>query len=256
MYKYIDHPWRVAATGFSFAIFGLGGCFLGLVIMLTIYPIPFNLERKQRWTRQSISRACWFYVRIMRSLGLLTFQFHNVAQLKQPGQLVIANHPSLLDVVFLLSQMPEANCIVKAELWRNPFTAGPVRLAGYLRNDEVLVEQAAAKITEGQSFIIFPEGTRTRPGQEMKFKRGFANIALLAKCKVTPVIIDCSPPTLQKYQKWYQIPDKPPSFTFEVLKPTDVKECVDFNRPKTIQVRHLTQLFQGILQKMPLVQTE
>lgn len=252
MCKYIDRAWRVAATGFSFAIFGLGGCLLGILILVTLYPSPFDLSRKQRWTRQSISVACWIYVRIMRGLGLLSFSFANPEQLKQPGQLVIANHPTLLDVVFLLSQMPAANCIVKAELWRNPFTAGPVRLAGYLRNDAVLIEQAAAKINGGQTLIIFPEGTRTRPGQAMKFKRGFANIAQLAKCKVTPVIIDCSPPTLQKYQKWYQIPERPPKFTFTVLAPINVGERSDFNRPKTIQVRHLTRLFQTVLQGRPV----
>jgi len=249
MLKRINHWWRVSATGFSFALFGLGGCLLAVALVLLVYPMPLKRETKQRWTRNSISRACWLYVRIMRSLGILDFSFENAAQLRQSGQMVIANHPSLLDVVFLLSQMPDANCIVKSALWKNPFTGGPVRLAGYIpNNNEELIENAAASLSEGQSLIIFPEGTRTRPGEAMKFKRGFANIALLAKCPVTPVIINCSPPTLQKYEKWYHIPDKPPLFTFQVLNPQNIDSYVDYDRPKTVQVRHVAEKFKSILE--------
>jgi hypothetical protein len=41
--------------------------------------------------------------------------------------MIIANHPSLIDVVFLIGLVRQANCVVKQSLWENPFTRGPVR---------------------------------------------------------------------------------------------------------------------------------
>lgn len=245
----LNRYWRVAGTGFSFAVFGLGACALAAVLLLAIHPLPLSRPRKQRWTRQAISAGCRCYIRMMRLMGLLTYEYIDTGQLAAPGQLIVANHPSLLDVIFLMSLVPQANCVVKAALWKNPFTAGIVSLAGYVRNDsEALVERAAAIIREGQSLIVFPEGTRTPGSGEMRFKRGAANVALATGCVVTPVIIGCLPKTLQKHQKWYQVPPSPPLFRFRVLAPVSAGNQIDPDRPKSVQVRqfnrHLESLFR------------
>ncbi|WP_245395071.1 hypothetical protein [methane-oxidizing endosymbiont of Gigantopelta aegis] len=41
-------------------------------------------------------------------------------KLNRPGQLIVANHPTLIDIVFLISRIPYACCIVKDSLWHNP----------------------------------------------------------------------------------------------------------------------------------------
>ena len=70
----------------------------------------------------------------MRVLGILTYRVEGAERLREPGRLIVANHPTLLDVVLLVSQMPEVDCIVKRGLWRNPFLRWPVSWAGYLPN--------------------------------------------------------------------------------------------------------------------------
>ncbi len=51
----------------------------------------------------------------------------------------------------------------------------------------------------------------------MKFHRGVANVALMAKKDITPITINCEPATLLKNQKWYQIPRQPPHYTIRIL---------------------------------------
>jgi hypothetical protein len=92
---------------------------------------------------------------------------------------VLANHPTLIDVVFLISLLPNADCVVK-RVACNPFMRGPVRAAGYISNDDGagLVDDCIAAVRAGGSLVIFPEGTRSVPGQPPRLQRGAANIAV------------------------------------------------------------------------------
>ncbi len=117
----------------------------------------------------------------MRFTGVLTYSVKDIERLGQPGQMVIANHPSLIDVVVLISCIRDANCVVKESLWQNPFMRGPIRTAGYISNDGSIdmLETAAQVLQDGQTLIIFPEGGRVqRRGQPPDFHRGAAAIAL------------------------------------------------------------------------------
>ena len=97
-------------------------------------------------------------------------------------------------------------------LFRNPFTRGVVRAAGYCSNATTadMVELSAEALAQGQSLIMFPEGTRTRPGRPLEFHRGVASVAVRAARVVTPVFIRVSPTTLTKSEPWYHIPDRRP----------------------------------------------
>lgn len=73
--------------------------------------------------------------------------------------MIIANHPSLIDVVFLIGLVRQANCVVKKSLWENPFTRGPLRSTEYISNDGSMdmLDAAAESLQNGQTLIIFPE---------------------------------------------------------------------------------------------------
>ena len=71
-----------------------------------------------------------------------------------------------------------------------------------------LVEDCIAAVRAGGSLVIFPEGTRSVPGQSLRLQRGAANIAVRGELDVTPVHIRCSPATLGKEQKWYRVPPR------------------------------------------------
>jgi len=121
--------------------------------------------------------------------------------LRGEGRLVIVpNHPSLLDVVLVLSRLPRVTCIMKAELLDSPFLGGGARLARYIRNDTplTLIRSAAAEIRAGRQLLIFPEGTRTVDRPLNAFKGGFAAIAKAAGAPVQTVFIETNSPFLGK----------------------------------------------------------
>jgi len=201
--------WRLIGTALSFAAFGIGALILAVPITLNRL-VPGPPTARARRGQYLVHRAFALHLWLMETLGVMRCRTHNLDRLNRPGQLVIANHPSLIDVVCLIAQLRHANCIVKHQLWRNPFTVGPVAGAGYISNQDSLtmVDQAVTWLRDGGTMVIFPEGTRTRPGQPLRFQRGAANIALRAHCRLTPVCVRCAPTTLTKAEPWYRIPHR------------------------------------------------
>jgi 1-acyl-sn-glycerol-3-phosphate acyltransferase len=218
------YVWRLLMTGMSFVLFGLGAVVVGLVLLPLVRIIPAARERKRARARTVMRLALRLFVGVMHRLRVLTYEFRGRARLGKPGQLIVANHPSLIDVVFLLAFAPGAGCVVKAGLWRNPLTRSAVTLVEFIRNDSTAqMIVAAADALRAQPLIFFPEGTRTRPRQPMVFHRSGANIALRAATRVTPVYIRVEPTTLTKAEPWYRIPARRPHFTFVVGDDLDLQ---------------------------------
>jgi 1-acyl-sn-glycerol-3-phosphate acyltransferase len=244
----INYAWRVLATGFSFACF-FGG---GLVLALTVFPLIALLTREERRriraVQSVIHRTFRFYLGMIEMLGLIELSVSGEDTLRDgKGRLVIANHPTLLDVVILMALLPRVQCIVKSELWHNRYLGGVVRWAGYIRNDleaEALIGACREAIAEGRSLIIFPEGTRSRPGQPLQFHRGFANIALLTQVETQLVVIDCQPVMLSKGDPWWKVPARKSRFRVTVgerLRPVDVAP----DQHRSLAARQLVRQLQS-----------
>lgn len=207
----LNHLWRVFATGFVFVVFGLGAIFISLTVFPLLRLSTWNRATARRRIQRGMQITFKGYMELMRVLGILTYTVEGpVHRLREPGRLIIANHPTLIDVVFLVSLIPAVDCIVKRGLWRNPFLRWPVVWAGYLPNSEgeELVDQCAEVLREGRSLLVFPEGTRTVPGQPMHVRRGSAHIALAADAEILPVTITCEPITLFRGNPWYRVPSR------------------------------------------------
>ncbi|WP_448549437.1 lysophospholipid acyltransferase family protein [Thalassotalea fusca] len=211
MFKLVNKLWRVFATGLSFTLFGIGG----LILALLVFPVQQLMIRdghkRQVIARQTVHYTFKFFVGFMAFVGVATFAVKQQEAFKQlRGQLILANHPSLIDVVVLISVIPNADCVVKAHLLRNPFMRGVIKSTGYISNadSDGVIKDCQASLANGNNLIIFPEGTRTNPGAKPKFQRGAANIALRCEIQPTCVAIDIQPPTLTKSEKWYHVPER------------------------------------------------
>lgn len=216
--------WRLFMTGFSFFLFGVGAVLVGVFLLPIVKLVPASRDVKRRRARAVMSAALRLFIGFMHRGGVLTYEFHGRERLSRPGQLIVANHPTLIDVVFLLAFMPAASCVVKQGLWRNPLTHWAVTLVEFIPNEQTasMIEGAARALSERQTLIFFPEGTRTRPRQPMVFHRGAANVALRAAAVLTPVYILCEPTTLTKAEPWYRIPPRRPHFTLTVGEDLDL----------------------------------
>jgi 1-acyl-sn-glycerol-3-phosphate acyltransferase len=216
---------RLIGTAFFFVVVGIAGAFLGGIVFPLLRLVPLRAQRRRRLGSQIVVAGFQALFRMASGLGVISYEIQGRERLGRPGQLILANHPSLLDAVFLIGCTPCAGCVVKAALWRNPFTAGVVSNAGYVPNapTDVMIERAAEDLRNGHSLIMFPEGTRTRPGQPLAFHRGAAAVAIRAARVITPVLIRVTPPILGKHEPWYRIPRRRPHFSLIVGDDIDVE---------------------------------
>jgi len=217
--------WRIAVTGTCFVLFGIGGLILGLLVFPAMLLLPGGPARRRARTRSLVQRAFRAFVAVMSGARGLSYEFEGRERLGRPGQLIIANHPTLIDVVFIVAFTPAPACVVKAALFGNPFTRSVVRAAGYIKNapTDAMLEQAIEALRAGDSLVMFPEGTRTRPDQPLQFHRGVASIAVRGAAILTPVYIHVDQPLLHKSQPWYRVPQRRPHLSIRVGADIDLE---------------------------------
>jgi 1-acyl-sn-glycerol-3-phosphate acyltransferase len=240
MFKSVGRYWRVFGTGLSFVAVGIGGVFVFPALNILIR----NRARRAIVARHVIKFTFRCIVGFMRVLGVFQYQITGSERLQREGLLILANHPTLIDIVFLIAFVNRGDCIVKSALWRNPFTHATVRAAAYVRNDEDgirVIEDCVASVRGGSNLIIFPEGTRTVADGPVTLKRGAANIAVRASRNITPVLIQCTPPMLVKGEKWWRLPSPASHFNIEVKEDIDVHPFIAAAGSDVLAARHLTQ---------------
>jgi 1-acyl-sn-glycerol-3-phosphate acyltransferase len=242
MLERLDRYWRVCATGLCFSGFGIGGLCLRLIAFPLLRVTVRSPAQRSALAKSLVHIALRAFVRMMSGLGVLSYEVRGAEKLRRRGLLLLANHPSLIDVVFLIALVQRPDCVVKAPLLRNAFTRGPVRMAGFICNDSGagLVDDAIASLRAGNNLIIFPEGTRTPPSGALRLQRGAANIAVRGGRDITPVVIRCHPPTLAKGDKWYQVPYRRARFDIAVGDDIAVAPFVHEPGGEALAARRLT----------------
>ncbi len=166
----------------------------------------------------------------MSVCGLISVTIKNPDVLKaSKGQIIVANHPSLIDVVILISLLPQGDCIVKQALGKNFFLKNVVKTAYIIASADMddLFADCQKSLNDGNSLLIFPEGTRTVPNKKSKLSRGAAHLAINAQVDILPINISCSPPGLLKHQKWYDVADKELTFVLEAKPIISIKPYLD-----------------------------
>lgn len=140
--------------------------------------------------------------------------------------IVVSNHASHIDIPCLCYALPaNLHFIGKKELKWVPFLGWYMWLAGHIfidrsnRNKAVeSMKQAAQKIKNGKTVILFPEGTRSRTGQMGKFKKGAFHLAFEAGVKIVPVYVEGT----RKIWPAEKFSISPGEVVVNIGKPTDV----------------------------------
>lgn len=253
MLSRLYYGYRILATGTSFALFGIGGLIAGLTLFPLLHSLPGDRKNKERRAQRLVHLMFRFFVRFMECLWVTRVEVTHCERLQSAnGVVFIANHPSLLDVVVMIAAIPHTNCIVKQSLFRNPFTRWVIRGAGYIANDDPdkVIDACHERLSRGDNLIIFPEGTRTTPGQPLKLQRGAAHIILRNRPTVVPIRIGCHPTTLTKGIPWYRVSPQRFVLSLKVGLPWDYP--VDSSLTDSRQVRQLTR---AMAHKLNLEQT-
>jgi 1-acyl-sn-glycerol-3-phosphate acyltransferase len=258
--KKLSHQWRTYATGFAFLTFMAGSVFITFTAFPIIRFLPISSDKKSRIILQSIHWSFKLFMKYMLLMNLIdTFEIEGLEDIKLYGSYIfIANHPTLIDIIAIMSCVPLSICIVKKSLAKHPYFGSIVRAAGYIVNDQAvqLIEDCDKSFKAGHSLIIFPEGTRSPAYGLYPFNRGAAQIALRTGIPIVLVVVSCDPPTLLKGQPWYAVPACPVRFKlhFHPLPtlPQEIQEKQNF----PLKVRALTQYCEDFFREQLDINTD
>jgi 1-acyl-sn-glycerol-3-phosphate acyltransferase len=183
--------YRVFMKAMSFFVFGLGTVALVFPVMPVLLLVSRSAEDFQKSARRLISASFRFFIGMMKRMGIVEFEAPDREFFKnQRSKIIVSNHPSLLDMVMVISLIPNADVIVQGYV-RKTILWGIVKRF-YIMNTLNFEELAAAckeSLEKGNCLVIFPEGTRTRHNEKMRLKKGAARISLLTGAEIVAAYI-------------------------------------------------------------------
>lgn len=213
-------PGALAWRAYEYVAMVLGLGFLALLCLLWLpFAMLLNALLPRRWGqplgRLLIMHGFRVYLRFLELFCACRFDLGALDVLRNSGPLVlVANHPSLLDAVMIVSRLPNAVCVMKAALMDNILLGAAARLARYIPNAAPLdmVLRARAALREGAHLLIFPEGTRTSNFPVDSCTASAGLIASRARVPVQSLLIECNVPYLGKAWPLFRRPELPLSF--------------------------------------------
>ena len=228
--------------------FGVGAMILAIVVFpfLRLYAIKKDFGVV---ARAYVSRTFRDFLKQLSILGGSKVIVQDREYFKNiHGKVIVANHPSLLDFVYIMSLVPNSNCIVRGGLTKTPL-AGVIKQA-YITNTtefDDLCKLCKETIDKGNNVIIFPEGTRSPRHGKNNYKKGAARIALYSNANVLPLFIGGTDK--------YGLGKKDPLFSYnpveryvydiQVLPEIDISEYKDLSEP--IAAKHVTEKMESLI---------
>ncbi len=245
---------RVLFTGSSFIFFWSGGVVLSWLVfpLIGLHRLPEREKRRryQGWVKWGF-RVFHDY---MRFFGLTDYDPRKVEiELPEGPFVMISNHPTLVDITALMSVVGDLSVVVKGSFWRSKVrrllgACGHIHGGhdeGALSSASVAV-QALERLRDGQSVMIFPEGTRSPEHGLHPFQRGAFEIARRAGVPLVPVFITAEPAWLMKHQRWYQVPPRMNSMRVKVLEGVSIGVPQGSSKE---QAHHYQDLYQARLER-------
>jgi len=184
-------------TAYEYLVMVLG---LSLLVLLSLIWLPFAIVLRpllpgsngRRFGRRMISFSFQSYLGFLQLFCASRFDLDALDRLRHESpRVLIANHPSLLDAVMIVSRLPNVVCVMKAGLMRNILLGSAARLAGYIPNDGPLevILHAGRALNEGAHVLLFPEGSRTSRQPLDPFSNSAAQIARRSRVPVQSLLI-------------------------------------------------------------------
>ena len=205
------HAWRVFWVGVSFLGFFTGGLLLSWVVLPIAWLIPGSPADHRR--------------RCQRIVGRCFVVFHDFMRLELPPPpfVMVANHPTLVDVTALLSVCPELACVAKPAMFRSWLVGPLLRACGHIEGAKdvfsgvAVVRQMLERLEGGLPVLLFPEGMRSPARGLGSFQAGALEVAARAHVPLVPAFLTCDPPALMRGQPWYVFPKGRAQLRLETL---------------------------------------
>jgi 1-acyl-sn-glycerol-3-phosphate acyltransferase len=175
---------------FNAIVFVLTWTVMLLSLPLLAAPRAALREVVRFWARSVIA--------LLRAVCGVRVELRGQTNIPPGGCVLAAKHQSAFDTAIWVALLPDAAYVLKRELLSIPVYGWLARKAGMIPVDRkgggaalrAMLRQAVAAVAEGRQVVIFPEGTRTAPGERVAYQPGVVAIAAATSAPVLPVATD------------------------------------------------------------------
>ena len=166
----------------------LSGAVIGF---LTVFTYPFPVDTRFRFARSWAVLNLW----LLKHICKLTYTVDGLENITSEGVVVLCKHQSTWDTMILQVILPPVRWVLKRELLRVPFFGWGLAMMKPIAIDRSagrkavaqLIEQGRPMLDQGYWVIVFPEGTRTHPGEKKRYKQGGSILAVETGHPVIPI---------------------------------------------------------------------
>lgn len=238
---------KVFLTIIEMLIFAAGA----LILSWIVFPVlsVFIKGEKQKKVFSNIIHKLWKFFTWLMSITKMVKVHADENISKIQNKIIVASHPSLIDIVFLIGMIPNSLCLAKKELLYNPVMRNIVKSL-YIINDidpEIFKKSAKEVLDEGYNIIIFPTGTRTLPDEKIKIHKGAALLAISNNVNIVPIKITADFPFLAKHKNPLTVSNKTVNYYFKLMPEINIE---DFKSKETDEIKLRNHISESIKQSI------
>lgn len=221
---------RIPLSGLAFLWFYSGAAVIAWILLPIQRWRTRDLGPRERQAQIDLfmMRCYRAAVAVMARLGLMDYELpvFDESALPPAPWVIVANHPTLVDVLFVKATLPGVCVLVKPALFRSPTLRRLFEASGDFKSPAAeersvgvtnVLDLFVERLRDGRSVLVFPEGTRSPAWRMRRFRRGAAEAAIRAEVPIIPVFVLADPPVLKKGDKWYDMPKRVPRFELTLL---------------------------------------
>jgi 1-acyl-sn-glycerol-3-phosphate acyltransferase len=194
-------------------------------------------------------------VRLALAAAGIRYRVDGRAQVPPTAVVFCSNHESNVDPPVLFRALhPMLHVLYKAELHKFPIMGTVFDVGGFVPIDRGNREKALASIAHGaerlrggDSFLIFPEGTRSRTGALLPFKKGGFIMAIQAQAPIVPVAVQGGRASMRKGSAWV----RPVTVSVRIGEPVATAGLTTADREVVIQ--QVRERIEALLALGPIV---
>src|SRR5574344_2163715 len=213
---------------FAFCVFAIGSFFLNIIVFPTAKLI-MNDEKYMFFSSNIVHKSWRFLINFISILGLIKLNIENIKEISYiKNKVIVATHPSFIDIVILIGLIPYSTCFAKQELAKNPLM-GNILKSFFITNDvdiEELKTESKKMLDLGFNVIIFPSGIRHHKNEYPKIRKGASLVALNASKDIIPIKLFADGDFLFINKPFYDGDEKTVNFEVEVCEKINLSDFI------------------------------
>ncbi len=176
-------------------VFLLVSVLVFLVVCILCLPLLILAPAAAAWVTRWLSGI---ELALLRHIVGVDLEMRGLGGLPETPVLIAAKHQSALEAYALAALLPNACFVLKREIISVPVAGWYVRSLGVVAVDreggltalKEMVRKAKEAVAAGRHIVIFPEGTRTKPGESTRYHPGVAALYGALDIPVVPVALN------------------------------------------------------------------